>query len=287
MDSTPTPSEVPASAWMAWTDIEHRLLRGYPGTVLVLGAQGEVLAANPAGEERLGGKPEAGALLAPLPDDEGETASREAALQPGALHEWALRHRDGSTQAIHLAIAPLNDKDGNSGKPAGLVAIEPWPPEGAEAPLPFQHHDLLTGLPTHAVLADRAEIALQRAARHKSVVAVLLVEIAGFAALCKEHGNSVGDDLLRASASRLHFQLRKTDTAVRLEGGQFLVLLVDLHNAEEAPLVAEKMRQALSAPINVGVAKLPLTIRVGVACSPRDGDQLLPLMQAAEKAAST
>lgn len=283
MDRTPTPSEVPASARMAWDDIRSLLLRGYPGTVLLLGPGGDVLDVNPAGAERLGGTPEAGALLAPLPDEEGETVTREAALQPGALNEWALRLPDGSTQALRLAIAPLTDA---GGQPVGLLAVEPWPRDDSVAPLPFQHHDLLTGLPTHAVLADRAEQALQRASRHKTVVALLLVGIEGFEALCQEHGSSVGDDLLRATAGRLHFQLRKTDTAVRLEGGQFAVMLVDLRSDDEATLVAGKMRQALSAPINVGVARLPLSIRVGVACSPKDGDQLLPLMQAAEAAAA-
>ena len=164
------------------------------------------------------------------------------------------------------------------------MALEAAPRHEDNALLHLQHHDTLTGLPTRAVLADRAEMALQRAARVKSVVAVLLVEIVGFNALCQLHGSLVGDDLLRATASRLHFELRKTDTAVRLEDGQFAVLLVDLHQAEEAMQLAGKIRQMLSAPVTVGTARLSLVMRVGVASSPADGDQLLPLIRAAELA---
>ena len=89
---------------------------------------------------------------------------------------------------------------------------------------------------------------------------------------------------LRATAGRLHFELRKTDTAVRLDRGQFAAMLVDLHQPEEAQRVAAKVAAALAAPINVGVARLTLAARVGVVWSPAHGNQLMPLLQAAEVA---
>jgi diguanylate cyclase (GGDEF)-like protein len=112
----------------------------------------------------------------------------------------------------------------------------------------------------------------------------MLIEIEGFDAICEQYGHSVGDDVLRATAGRLHFELRKTDTAVRLDRGQFAAMLVDLQEAGQAQVVAAKVAQALSAPVNVGVARLPLVARVGVVWSPAHGNQLLPLLQAAEAA---
>jgi len=112
----------------------------------------------------------------------------------------------------------------------------------------------------------------------------MLIEIEGFDAICEQYGHTVGDDVLRATAGRLHFELRKTDTAVRLDRGQFAAMLVDLHEAEQAQRVAAKVAQALAAPVNVGVARLPLVARVGVVWSPAHGNQLLPLLQAAEAA---
>jgi predicted signal transduction protein with EAL and GGDEF domain len=61
-------------------------------------------------------------------------------------------------------------------------------------------------------------------------------------------------------------------------------MLVDLQEAEQAQRVAAKVAQALAAPVNVGVARLPLVARVGVVWSPAHGNQLLPLLQAAEAA---
>jgi len=119
------------------------------------------------------------------------------------------------------------------------------------------------------------------------VLAMMLIEIDGFDALCEQYGQSVGDDVLRATAGRLHFELRKTDTAVRLDSGQFAAMLVDLHQPEEAQRVATKVAQALAAPVNVGVARLPLVARVGVAWTPAHGNQLMALLQAAEDALGT
>ncbi len=277
-----------SSAWLELSEVQSLLLRGYPGVVLLLAPDGRLLGANPAAAERLGrteDAPDAGpdnaALSEPLPIEGESAVSRTDALQPGAEHDWTLRHRDGAPQPTRLAISALNNLEGDL---VGLMAVEPWPRGDAEATPLFLHHDTLTGLPTRAVLVDRAEVALQRAARQKTVVAVLVVEIAGFDELCRTHGRSVGDDVLRSTASRLHFELRKTDTAVRFDGGQFVVLLVDLHQPEEATQVAEKIRHALSAKVNVGVAVLPLAARIGVAWNTDHGDQLLPLIAAAESA---
>jgi diguanylate cyclase (GGDEF)-like protein len=173
------------------------------------------------------------------------------------------------------------------GQVTGLIAVEPLSLSADDAPLKLTHHDSLTGLPTRAVLQDRAEMALLRAARQKTVLALMLIEIGGFDALCEQYGHSVGDDVLRATAGRLHFELRKTDTAVRLDRGQFAAMLVDLRQADEAKLVADKIQQGLSMPVNVGVAMLSLVARVGVVWFPSHGNQLLPLLQAAETALGT
>ena len=301
----PLPTLAPAShTWLELGEVQRLLLDAFPRVVLGLGFDGVVQWANPAAATRLGvgrgalgGRHFGGDLVdasalqqraALLSEELGEPVAGDAGvlfakLRRGLLsdeHEWPLRHEDGSLVPVRLAMGALRDHEGRA---VGLVAVEA-PREGDEAPLHFTHHDTLTGLPNRAVLTDRAEVALQRAARQHSVVAFLLIDIAGFDALCETRGHGVGGDVLRATASRLHFELRKTDTAVRLDRGQFVAMLVDLHHADEVKAVAAKVRQALSARINVGVALLNPEIRIGAAWSPDHGDQLLPLLGAAESA---
>jgi diguanylate cyclase (GGDEF)-like protein/PAS domain S-box-containing protein len=307
MDRLPPSIDPQSHTWLELGEVQRLLLDSFPGVVLGLDPDGRIRWVNPAATERLGygreelaGRDLIGSLIAreelelraaQLTRELGERVPADAGvlsirLQQGTAsdeHDWVLRHKDGSPHPTRLEIGALRD---HAGQVTGLLAVEAK--RGAdEDTLKLAHHDSLTGLPTRGVLPDRAEMALQRAARQKSVVALMLVEIAGFDALCEEHGHSVGDDILRATASRLHFELRKTDTAVRLDRGQFVAMLVDLHHADEAKLVAGKIQRALSAPANVGVARIPLSARVGVAWFPSHGDQLLPLLQAAEAALLT
>jgi diguanylate cyclase (GGDEF)-like protein len=305
MDSQHATLDPQSHTWLELGEVQQLLLDAYPGVVLGVDAQSRIRWINPVAAERLGyerdelgGKPIAGTLIA-LAELEaravelsailGEHVVADAGVLGTALrrdgvaseHDWILRHKDGTAHSTRLNVGALRD---HRGQVTGLIAVEPLHRSSEDAPLRLTHHDNLTGLPTRAVLQDRAEMALLRSARQKSVLAIMLIEIDGFDAICTSHGRSVGDDVLRATAGRLHFELRKTDTAVRLDHGQFAAMLVDLHQPEEARHVAAKVAQALSAPVNVGVARLALVARVGVVWSPEHGNQLLPLLQAAEAA---
>ena len=308
MDSNPTPLDPQSHTWLELGEVQRLLLDSYPGVALGLDLEGRISWINPAAAERLGyardalaGQALAGSLVsleelevraAQLSTTLGRHVAADAGVfgaglshagvtPPPEPHEWVLRHQDGSPHPTRLAMGTVRDHRGHV---AGLIAVEPLVRQAEDAPLQLTHHDSLTGLPTRAVLQDRAEMALLRAARQKSVLALMLIDLGGFDALCEQYGHSVGDDVLRATAGRLHFELRKTDTAVRLERGQFAAMLVDLHHADEATLVAAKIAKSLAAPINVGVARLTVAPRVGVVWAPTHGNQLLPLLQAAEAA---
>ena len=307
MDSQHATLDPQSHTWLELGEVQQLLLDAYPGVVLGVDGHSRIRWINPVAAERLGygrdelaGKPIAGSLIsqeelearaAELSAILGEHVVADAGVLGTALtrdgvpseHDWLLLHKDGSSHSTRLNVGALRD---HRGQVVGLIAVEPLH-QGESTPLRLTHHDSLTGLPTRAVLQDRAEMALLRAARQKTVLALMLIEIDGFDALCEKHGRTVGDDVLRATAGRLHFELRKTDTAVRLDHGQFAAMLVDLRHADEAQRVAEKIAQALAAPVNVGVARLPLAARVGVVWAPQHGDQLLPLLQAAEAALAT
>ena len=287
MDSQHATLDPQSHTWLELGEVQQLLLDAYPGVVLGVDGHSRIRWINPVAAERLGygrdelaGRPVAGSLIA---QEELEARAAELSVILGE-HEWVLRHKDGSPHPTRLNVGALRD---HRGQVVGLIAVEPLHHGGENSPLRLTHHDSLTGLPTRAVLQDRAEMALLRAARQKSVLAFMLIEIDGFDELCAQYGRSVGDDVLRATAGRLHFELRKTDTAVRLDRGQFAAMLVDLRQAEEAERVAFKVAQALAAPVNVGVARLPLAARVGVVWAPAHGNQLLPLLQAAEAALAT
>lgn len=290
--------------WLELGEAQRLLIDQFPRLVVAFDLDGRVQWANPAGERALGfergelnGRGLVGTLLrreevearaAQLGTELGTRVPADASVFSARLkrglsdrHDWLLRTKGGEPRSVTLSLGTLRDAQG---RVTGLIAVECDGDAPTDAPIALSHHDSLTGLPSRAVLQDRAEMAMQRAARAGSQVGVLVVELDGFDALCEQHGASIGDDLLRATAGRLHFELRKTDTAVRLGGGQFAALLVDLHQADEARRVAAKLAATLAGPVNTGVEVLHPKARVGVAVYPSHGDQLLPLLEAASQA---
>jgi diguanylate cyclase (GGDEF)-like protein/PAS domain S-box-containing protein len=305
MNATYAPLDTSTRTWLELAEARRLLVDTYPGIVLALDLEGRILWINPAASQRLGygreeltGRAFIDGLVAreeielqaahlsrefgePVAADTGVLTARLQRGAPADEQGWVLKNKEDALHPARLSWALMRDHAGHA---TGLLAVEPWPRAEGDVQPQMVHHDSLTGLSTRAVLPDRAEMALQRAARQKSVVALLLIELTDFDALCEEHGHTVGDDVLRATAGRLYFELRKTDTAVRLERGRFVAMLVDLNDARDAERVAQKTAAALSAPVNVGVARIPLAARIGVSWYPAHGDQLLPLLEAAEKA---
>jgi diguanylate cyclase (GGDEF)-like protein/PAS domain S-box-containing protein len=302
-----TPVDPQSLTWLELGEAQRLLINQFPRLAFGLDLDGRILWINPAGERALGyeagelkHKPLIGSVLrreeiearaamlareldARVPADASVFSAR---LRRGLVdeHAWVLRAKDGEPRSVNLSLGTLRDA---SGGVVGLIAVECEGELPVDAPISLTNHDSLTGLPTRAVLQDRAEMAMQRAARANTKVGVLLIELQDFDALCAEHGSSIGDDLLRATAGRLHFELRKTDSAARMPGGQFVAMLVDLHQAEEAERVAGKIAAALGSAVNTGVEVLQPRCRVGVAVYPDHGDQLLPLLEAANQALQT
>lgn len=117
--------------------------------------------------------------------------------------------------------------------------------------LESQMHDLaffdpLTLLPNRRLALERLTQQLVRARRAKTGLALLFIDLDKFKPINDELGHEVGDWLLQAAAQRIQACLRESDTAARMGGDEFVVLLPDLQSSEAALAVAEKIRSALA-----------------------------------------
>ncbi len=140
-------------------------------------------------------------------------------------------------------------------------------------------HDALTGLPNRVLALDRAEQMLARARRRQLPVAALYLDIDGFKEVNDTFGHAAGDELLRLVAARLEGEIREGDTAARLAGDEFVVL-VDGSTLDAGPeLVAERLLEVLRRPYDMRAEigrELALTASVGIAFGVRDSaEQLL------------
>ncbi|MHB8241727.1 MAG: putative bifunctional diguanylate cyclase/phosphodiesterase [Solirubrobacteraceae bacterium] len=140
-------------------------------------------------------------------------------------------------------------------------------------------HDALTGLPNRVLALDRAEQMLARARRQKQAVAALYVDLDGFKQVNDTFGHAAGDELLRIVAARLSTLVREEDTAARLSGDEFVVLLEGSTLDAGPELVAERVLEVLAEPYELGrrlARDLSLTASVGIAAGVRDSaDELL------------
>jgi diguanylate cyclase (GGDEF)-like protein len=155
-------------------------------------------------------------------------------------------------------------------------------------------HDPLTGLPNRALVLDRAEQMLARAARNPAMVAgALYVDIDGFKHVNDNLGHAAGDQLLRVTGERLQRAVRDQDTVGRLGGDEFVVLLEATPDELTPDDLAERLIETLREPVELGEAgKLfSVTASIGVAVGQyatpddllRDADLALYAAKAAGK----
>ena len=138
----------------------------------------------------------------------------------------------------------------------------------------FRHmaqHDALTGLPTRMLLHDRLQMALERSRRFKTLLAVLMIDLDNFKHVNDSFGHDAGDQTLRTTAERILEAIRGSDTAARMGGDEFIVLLSDIADAQEAELIADRIRTSLSRPIRATDCEIPISASIGV-CTVSEGN---------------
>src|ERR1019366_5605257 len=129
--------------------------------------------------------------------------------------------------------------------------------------------DALTGLANRPLLHDRIEQAIATARRNSGSFGLLLIDLDRFKPINDIHGHATGDLVLRETARRLQAAARAVDTVARLGGDEFVVLLGGPGGREQARLVAERIIQAVTAPL--AMHGLRLGVSIGIAIFPDDG----------------
>lgn len=145
--------------------------------------------------------------------------------------------------------------------------------------------DDVTGVYNARYLLATADNEIQRAERYGNPLSVLFLDLDRFKLVNDQHGHLIGSDTLRALSQLLGECVRQVDTLARYGGDEFTILLVDTPH-DLANRVAERIRSRVEGHLfEAGhEGTLRLTISIGVATCPDHGDQLKPLLDAADKA---
>ncbi|MBP5087480.1 diguanylate cyclase [Pseudomonas chlororaphis] len=148
-------------------------------------------------------------------------------------------------------------------------------------------YDQLTLLPNRELLRERLRSALARARRESGRMALLYVDLDRFKQVNDTFGHAVGDMLLQAVANRLKACVRESDTVARIGGDEFVVLLGCIQHAEDAGIVAGKIRQALNEPLRLDGHQLSILPSIGIGLFPEHGHDEKQLFKHADEAMYT
>ena len=146
------------------------------------------------------------------------------------------------------------------------------------------HMDSLTGLANRVLLDDRLSIAIAAARRYGHRLGVLYLDLDGFKKVNDELGHEAGDSVLKEVATRLQKQVREMDTAARVGGDEFVILLANLRDTADARVVAGKLQAVLNQPFSLLGRSYRLGASIGIGIFPDDGEQPAQILKHADAA---
>jgi len=146
------------------------------------------------------------------------------------------------------------------------------------------YHDHLTGLPNRMLLIDRFNMAMRQAERNRTKVALMMLDLDKFKEVNDTLGHHVGDKLLHSVAKNMTGILRKGDTVGRFGGDEFVFVLSEQKNAQNALGVARKIIETFQNAIVLDEHTLTITSSIGIALYPDHGADIDTILKKADSA---
>jgi diguanylate cyclase (GGDEF)-like protein/PAS domain S-box-containing protein len=264
--------------------------------VICTDISGNVTFLNPVAE-RMTGWAHLEALSRPMPEVfiVLDTLTRETIPNPMELaigqnrtlnlpSNSLLIQRGGAEIPIEDSVSPIHDR---AGRATGAVIVFRDVSAARAMALEMAHsaqHDFLTGLPNRMLFNDRLRQAIALAPRRMKKVAVLFLDLDGFKHINDSLGHPIGDKLLQSIAKCLVACVRTSDTVSRQGGDEFVVLLYEIEQPEDAAITARRMLRAVAEVHCIDLHDLHVTTSIGLSVYPDDGLDAETLIKNADTA---
>jgi len=146
------------------------------------------------------------------------------------------------------------------------------------------HYDVLTGLANRAQLIEQLDKELAALPVRGAGLAVHFIDVDRFKPVNDAFGHDGGDFLLKAVAERLRMTTRTHDIVARLGGDEFVVVQTGVGNQDQAQDLARRITAAFAAPMRFKKQDVMITVSIGIALAPADGDSSERLLKSADLA---
>ena len=145
-------------------------------------------------------------------------------------------------------------------------------------------YDVLTELPNSTLLGDRLNQSLALARRHDKQLAVMFLGLDRFKRINNALGHPAGDEMLKQVSRNLVATVRESDSVFRYGSDEFVVILADIRHPQQTRGIAEKLLNAVRAPLHIAGHDLSVTASLGISIYPDDGFEAIELIKKAETA---
>ncbi|MFZ5911170.1 MAG: diguanylate cyclase domain-containing protein [Chloroflexota bacterium] len=187
--------------------------------------------------------------------------------------ELPAHRKNGETFPALIQVIAVTDQEGAIENYIGFLTDITARKETDERLQHLATHDVLTGLPNRILFIDRLQSALWRAEQSGNMVAVLFLDLDGFKTVNDQLGHQMGDEFLRVIAKRLQASIKITDSAARMGGDEFAVLLQNISSQEDALHATERLLAMISKPVSLKENKVQTTASIGISIYPEHGTQ--------------
>ncbi|MEM9670330.1 MAG: sensor domain-containing diguanylate cyclase [Pseudomonadota bacterium] len=215
----------------------------------------------------------------------GEMSRMLTALEAGNAYSdihSRFKSTDGAEYIISLSGTPRYNK---AGKIIGYFGLgtDVTTRVAAQDELKFlAEHDALTGLANRRAFETRMEQLLE--AEDRKSFAIFAMDLDGFKPVNDQYGHDVGDEILRAVASRIGSATRGSDWAARLGGDEFVVVGGSVNSLEGAAVIAERLVRVIREPFSVGGQTILIGASIGVTLAGEGNQPIEDLMKQADEA---
>jgi len=189
----------------------------------------------------------------------------------------------GKKYWVNSTIVPFLDKNGAPERYVSIRTDITKQKNIEEQLLHLANHDNLTGLSTRRLCKEYLSSALAVARRNKNKVAVLFIDLDGFKAVNDTLGHTSGDFLLVKVAERLISSIRESDMVSRIGGDEFMIILTNINNHEDAAIVAQNIITVLAIPFLIGGKNALIGASIGISLYPDNEKETEALIKSADE----
>lgn len=265
------------------------MLKAVPDLMFELDQHGRYLSVHTSRDDMLSAPREVlkGALVDEVLSPAAAQTVRQAiqtALRDGHSHgqliEAEVKHEK---RWFELSAAR---KDGGQDQTPGVIMLSRDVTERMAAQQRIQQlaeNDQLTGLPNRSSLQHLFQQAAALSARHSQSLAVLFMDLDHFKHINDSLGHDFGDRLLIQVVQRIRECLRESDTACRMGGDEFVLVLPET-DAAGAMRAATRIHEQMQAVFKLGEHQVGIGTSLGIAMYPADGQDINTLLRKSDAA---